>query len=101
MAIRIKNVPGWIKKNPGIPISIASLGVASANYATNRGRHLRDKEYQEKQLQAMDKLTTNIGMLNEAVNRNTSTLGNNQLARSMNNRNEKRGLFPRFRFRTT
>ncbi len=62
---RLKNfsksgeVVKFIKTPQGI-VSLTALGVTSANLATNMSRHRNDRAYQEKQIEAMDKLTRSI-----------------------------------------
>ena len=79
MAIRIKfkqkvfgskraDVIRFIKTPQGI-ISSATLGVTSANLATNMRRHQNDKVYQEKQIDAMSNLTKSITGLDKTVKR--------------------------------
>ena len=42
----------------GLPV--ATLGVSTTNMSINASRHRRDTEYQDKQLQAMTKLTNSL-----------------------------------------
>ena len=69
---RLKNfsksgeVVKFIKTPQGI-VSMTALGVTSANLATNMSRHRNDRAYQEKQIEAMDKLTRSIKGLDNTV----------------------------------
>jgi signal transduction protein with GAF and PtsI domain len=51
----------WVKENPALALSGASLGVATGNFAINARRHGEAKKYQKQQLQAMDRLTKALG----------------------------------------
>ena len=48
-------------------IATTALGVSSANLATNASRHRSDRAYQDKQIEAMDKLTRSIRGLDNTV----------------------------------
>ena len=69
---RLKNfsksgeVVKFVKTPQGI-IAMSALGVSSANLATNASRHRSDRVYQEKQIEAMDKLTRSIKGLDNTV----------------------------------
>lgn len=52
-----KKVVRYLKKYPLIPLSTASLGVASANYSYNKKKTQEDLSLQKKQLKAMEELT--------------------------------------------
>ena len=54
-------------KTPHGIISATALGVSSANLATNASRHRNDRAYQDKQIEAMDKLTRSIKGLDNTV----------------------------------
>jgi len=54
-------------KTPAGLISVTALGVSSANLATNASRHRSDRAYQERQIEAMDKLTRSIKGLDNTV----------------------------------
>jgi hypothetical protein len=54
-------------KTPAGIISVTALGVSSANLATNMSRHKHDQSYQEKQIEAMNKLTRSINGLDKTV----------------------------------
>lgn len=54
-------------KTPGGIVSLSALGVSSANLATNMSRHKNDRAYQEKQIEAMDKLSNSIKKLDDTV----------------------------------
>ena len=57
-------------KTPAGIIATTALGVSSANLATNVSRHRNDRAYQEKQIEAMDKLTRSIRGLDDTVKKN-------------------------------
>ena len=61
-----KEVVKFVKTPAGI-IATTALGVSSANLATNASRHRNDRMYQEKQIEAMDKLTRSIRGLDNTV----------------------------------
>ena len=54
-------------KTPRGMIAISTLGVTSANLVTNASRHKNDRAYQDKQIEAMDKLTRSIRGLDNTV----------------------------------
>ena len=54
-------------KTPSGIISTATLGVSGANLITNASRHKNDKLYQEKQIEAMNRLTKSINGLDNTV----------------------------------
>lgn len=54
-------------KTPTGILSATGVTVSTANLATNVSRHRKDKEYQEKQLEAMDRLTNSINGLDKTV----------------------------------
>lgn len=64
---KISKAVTYVKKHPTVPITAASLAVGTANLATNRSRHDRDREYQDKQLRAMNNLTNSLTNLNKNV----------------------------------
>lgn len=53
-----------------VGISAASLGISTANYKTNRKRLKESKEYQEKQLDAMNRLTSSLDKVDEQLKGN-------------------------------
>ena len=61
-----KEVVNFIRTPQG-KVSLAALGVASANLATNASRHRNDRSYQDKQIEAMDNLTRSIKGLDNTV----------------------------------
>ena len=69
---RLKNfsksgeVVKFVKTPQGI-VAMSALGVSSANLATNASRHRSDRAYQDKQIEAMDKLTRSIKGLDNTV----------------------------------
>ena len=54
-------------KTPRGMIAVSTLGVTSANLITNASRHKNDRAYQDKQIEAMDKLTRSIKGLDNTV----------------------------------
>lgn len=56
-----------VKKSPVLPVSVASLGVASTNLALNSKRKEQDKSYQERQLQAMEHLTESLNKVDKSL----------------------------------
>ena len=54
-------------KTPRGMIAVSTLGVTSANLVTNASRHKNDRAYQDKQIEAMDKLTRSIKGLDDTV----------------------------------
>ena len=54
-------------KTPRGMIAVSTLGVTSANLVTNASRHRNDRAYQDKQIEAMDKLTSSIRGLDNTV----------------------------------
>jgi flagellar basal body rod protein FlgC len=63
---RSKEVVKFVKTPQGI-VAMTALGVSSANLATNASRHRNDRAYQDKQIEAMDKLTRSIRGLDNTV----------------------------------
>ena len=61
-----KEAVKFVKTPQGI-IAVTALGVASANLATNMSRHKNDRVYQDKQIEAMNKLTRSIKGLDNTV----------------------------------
>lgn len=81
---KLKTAKEFIKKNPALPISAGTLLVSSANLATNTSRHRKDREYQERQLKAMENLTqamSNTTNSMDRVNKSIEESGNNSQAR--------------------
>lgn len=64
-----KDVGTYISKHPTLPVAGASLAVATGNLATNVKRHDKDREYQERQLKAMEKLTNSLGKVDKSLQR--------------------------------
>lgn len=56
-----------LKEALPIGISTAGLGISAANYATNRKRAKDSNEYQEKQLKAMDRLTSSLNKVDGSL----------------------------------
>lgn len=61
----------YIKKHPTLPLVAGSFTVGTANLATNVSRHNRDREYQDKQLKAMNNLTKSLTKLDNSVQKQT------------------------------
>ena len=61
-----KEVVKFVKTPAGL-VAVSALGVSSANLATNASRHKNDQLYQEKQIEAMDRLTRSIKGLDNTV----------------------------------
>ena len=57
----------WIKENPGLPISLASLGLAAASTITNRKKLEESRIYQEEQLKAMKNLTRSLNKVDSSI----------------------------------
>ena len=70
----IKNLAKYLKKYPLLPVSIASLSVASANYSYNKKKSEEDLSLQKNQLKAMKELT-------EALTDTTTALEKEENAR--------------------
>ena len=68
---RSKEVVKFVKTPQGI-VAMSALGVSSANLATNASRHRNDRAYQDKQIEAMDKLTRSIKGLDNTVKKNAA-----------------------------
>lgn len=62
-----------VKKSPVLPVSVASLGVASTNLALNSKRKEQDKSYQERQLQAMEHLTESLNKVDKSLEKIPTT----------------------------
>ena len=74
MAIHIKKDSAKKVAQYGIPV--AALGVSTANMSINASRHKRDQAYQDKQLEAMTKLTNSLNKVDRSMkagNSNTET----------------------------
>lgn len=79
------------KENPvATTVSLASLGISSTNMAINARRKKTDREYQDKQINATNKLTAAITKNNEIAER---TLDNNNLTRKQKTSLKKFKLF--------
>lgn len=62
-----KKVLDAIEKDPRLAISLATIGISGTNLAVNSKRNIDSREYQEKQLEAMERLT-------DQLNRNSDIL---------------------------
>lgn len=67
MDIRIKRALDLIEKHPVLPLSAAGVGLSGANLYINVNRSKRDREYQERNLVEMRKLTKNLGKVNNSL----------------------------------
>lgn len=56
-----------LKEALPIGISTAGLGISAANYRTNKKRAKDSNEYQEKQLKAMDRLTSSLNKVDGSL----------------------------------
>lgn len=56
-----------LKEALPIGISTAGLGISAANYITNKKRLKESNEYQEKQLEAMDRLTSSLNKVDGSL----------------------------------
>lgn len=65
MAIRINKESAKNAAKYGIPV--AALGVSTANMSINASRHKRDQAYQDKQLEAMTKLTNSLNKVDKSM----------------------------------
>lgn len=69
---KIKEGAEFLKKNPALPISAASLGIAGANLKINTKRQKEAKEIAEKQLDLMNKqmnaISDNTKALKDSIN---------------------------------
>lgn len=77
----------WIKENPGLPISLASLGLAAANIITNRKKLEESRIYQEEQLKTMKNLTRSLNKVDSSI-KNDLDLNNKNKSK-----NKKSGSF--------
>ena len=83
MATRIKLKRGlkqgikFVEEHP-VAVSGATLTASTANLITNRSRHNRDRDYQEKQLKAMENLTSQLKKNASSMNEVTKTLQNKE-----------------------
>lgn len=59
-----------IKKSPTLPIVTASLGVGTANLATNVKRGRENRELQERQIGAINNLTKSLNKVDKSLNEN-------------------------------
>lgn len=73
MAIHINKDSAKKAAQYGIPV--AALGVSTANMSINASRHKRDQAYQDKQLEAMTKLTNSLNKVDKSMKAgNTKTV---------------------------
>lgn len=80
---KTKEVIGFVKKFPTVPLSAATLGVSTANLAVNTKRHREAGEYQKEQLKAMNGLT-------DALTGVDKTLRDSEISGKKNAGKEKR-----------
>lgn len=66
----------FLKKNPALPLSAASLGLVAHNTIVNTKARKQDMSYRTKQLEAMNKLTDKLNNVSSAVQNNTASLVN-------------------------
>lgn len=74
----IKKVGRYIKQHPLLPLSALTASVSTANYATNLRRGEKDKDYQERQLAAMDRLTTSLSKTSELIESTSKEISSDQ-----------------------
>ena len=84
MAIPTKNT----LKAAGKYVPAAALGVSTVNMSVNASRHRKDRTYQEKQLEAMNKLTKTLN----TVNTNMSNFNSNNFQPAQQRPEKKRFL---------
>lgn len=77
----------WIKENPGLPISLASFGLAAVNTITNRKKLEESRIYQEEQLKEMKNLTRSLNKVDSSI-KNDLDLNNKNKSK-----NKKSGSF--------
>lgn len=87
MATRIKlkrSLKRGIKFVEDHPVSVsgATFAASTANLITNRSRHDKDRDYQEKQLKAMENLTSQL-------KKNASSM--NEVTKTLQDKEEKKG----------
>lgn len=58
-----------LKSGLAIGIPVAGLAVSTANYQTNRKKRFENKELQEKQLKALEKLTNSLNRVDKALSK--------------------------------
>ena len=64
-----KETGTYISKHPTLPLVGASLAVATGNLTTNVKKRDEGREYQERQLKAMEKLTNSLGKVDKSLQR--------------------------------
>lgn len=69
------DIKNFYEKNPTAKITTATAGFSGTNLVINTTRKTDDKNYQEKQLEAMNKLTKALGGVNETL-KETENLSN-------------------------
>ena len=65
--IKFKQAKEWVKKNPNLALSGTGVAISGTNLAINSSRRTESKEYQKKQLEAMDRLTNSINGLDHRL----------------------------------
>lgn len=70
----LKNTGKYIKNHPLLPLSTVTATVSTANLVTNKNRDKKDREYQEKQLIAMEKLTRSLDNNSKTISSSSSKL---------------------------
>lgn len=56
----MKKIVNYLKKNPTLPISMTTLGISAANFATNKSRRKEAEEQNKEQIKAMNKLANSL-----------------------------------------
>lgn len=75
MATRIKfrQAKEWVKRNPALALSGTGVAISGTNLAVNASRRTESRDYQKKQLDAMDRLTNSINGLDQKLEKNETT----------------------------
>ena len=81
----LKNSGKYIKDHPLLPLSTITATVSTANLVTNRNRDKKDREYQEKQLIAMEKLTRSLDNNSKTISNSSSKLAASNSKNSSSN----------------
>lgn len=69
-----KQTINWVKKNPGVPLSLASLGLLVRNTRVNDRARNEDSGYKERQLKAMTNLTTRLDRMTGSLDATRGSL---------------------------
>lgn len=80
LAGKAKNL---VKRSPILPVSVASLGVASTNLYLNNRKKNQDREFQQGQLRSMNRLTDALTRVDKSIKDDIDS----RMASSINSRN--------------